>query len=180
MVIDVGKRLRIKSLIYVSLGAVLITLCSWIYIPLPVPFTFQLFAVFTVSAILGVKKSLTAVLVYVLLGIVGLPVFSGFKGGLGALFSSTGGYTLGFFAVCLITGYSTVKFGRKTSVMILSMYVSLVLCYISGTVWFTLLYAETEDVFNVLKICVLPFIIPDTVKILLASLTVKRIYSVIK
>lgn len=175
-----NKKIKIKNLIQISLGAVLIVLCSWIYIPLPVPFTLQLFAVFAVPALLGAKKSLAAVVVYILLGIVGLPVFAGFKGGVGALFSVTGGYTLGFFAVCLITGYCTERFGRNMGVMMLSMLISLVLCYITGTAWFAILYAESKNVLSVLKICVFPFIVPDVVKILLASITVKRIYPVIK
>ena len=79
------ERKLIRNLVYVALGAALITVCSWISIPMTIPFTLQTFAVCLIAALLGWRNGLEAVVVYILLGAVGLPVFSGFKGGIGAL-----------------------------------------------------------------------------------------------
>ena len=87
------------DLIYMAIGAALIAVCSWVTIPLVVPFTLQTFAVFTVVELLGGKKGCLSILVYILLGAVGLPVFSGFKGGIGALIGTTGGYIIGFIFI---------------------------------------------------------------------------------
>ena len=79
------------DMVYIALFAVLIAICSWISIPTVVPFTLQTFAIFLSLAVLGGKRGTCAVIVYVLLGAVGIPVFSGFKGGIGVLLSTTGG-----------------------------------------------------------------------------------------
>ena len=71
---------------YIALGVVLITVCSWISIPMAVPFTLQTFAVFTVCGMLGGRRGTISVLIYILLGLLGIPVFSGFMGGAGVLF----------------------------------------------------------------------------------------------
>ena len=90
------KKTKTKEIILISLSAALICICSWIQVPSAVPFTLQTFAVFLVSAVLGAKKGVAATLVYILLGAVGLPVFSGFQGGVGVLLGATGGYVFGF------------------------------------------------------------------------------------
>ena len=92
---------RPVDMAYIALFAVLLTVCAWISVPLPVPFTLQTFAIFAALGILGGRRGTWAVAVYLLLGAVGLPVFSGFRGGLGALLGTTGGYILGFLALAL-------------------------------------------------------------------------------
>ena len=77
--------LTTKDLVYIALAAVLICVCSWISIPMAVPFILQTFAVFCVLELLGGRRGTIAVCVYILLGAVGLPVFSGFTGGIGKL-----------------------------------------------------------------------------------------------
>ena len=85
-----------KDMALTAMFAVLIAVCSWISIPLAVPITLQTFGVFCALAVLGGKRGFFAVLVYILLGAAGLPVFAGFKSGIGTLFGSTGGYIVGF------------------------------------------------------------------------------------
>ena len=77
------------DLIYIAIGAALISICSWISIPTAVPFTLQTFAVFLVLLLLGGERGTIATLIYILLGAVGVPVFAGFSGGVGILFGST-------------------------------------------------------------------------------------------
>ena len=95
------KQFRVVDLTYMAVCAALIAVCSWISIPAAVPFTLQTFAVFCVLGLLGGKRGTVSILVYILLGAIGLPVFSGFNGGIGALLGTTGGYIIGFIFVGL-------------------------------------------------------------------------------
>ena len=88
--------MRAKQMTAVALGAVLIIICSWLTVPFAVPFTMQTFAVFTVLILLGGKLGTASIGLFVLMGLVGLPVFSGFRGGVGVLLGPTGGYIVGF------------------------------------------------------------------------------------
>ena len=90
------------DLAYMAIGAVLIAVCSWISIPASVPFTLQTFAVFFVLSILGGKRGTVSVLLYILLGAIGIPVFAGFSGGIGVIMGSTGGYIVGFILMGLV------------------------------------------------------------------------------
>lgn len=156
---------------YVAIFAVLITICSWISIPTLVPFTLQTFGVFVAVGVLGGRRGTFSVLVYILLGAIGLPVFAGFSGGLNALLGTTGGYIIGFlFSGLLYWGITKVA-GDKLPVMILSMVLGLIVCYAFGTVWFMVVWARTNEAIGVgtaLGWCVIPFIIPDLCKIALA------------
>ena len=99
-----NTKLKITSMIYIALMAVIITICSWISIPGPVPFTLQTFAVFTALLLLGTRDGLISITVYLLLGAVGVPVFSGFSGGIGHLLGPTGGYLIGFIVMGFVFG----------------------------------------------------------------------------
>lgn len=89
---------KTRDIVFIGIFAALIAICSWISIPTTVPFTLQTMGVFTAVGLLGGKRGSLAVLVYILLGLVGLPVFAGFSGGVGVLFGTTGGYIIGFLA----------------------------------------------------------------------------------
>ena len=115
-----------RDMAYVAIFAVTIAICSWISIPTTVPFTLQTFAVFLAVAVLGGRRGTFAVLVYILLGAVGLPVFAGFSGGLGALLGTTGGYIIGFFFSALLYWAMTKVLGEKTPVMVVAMVLGLI------------------------------------------------------
>ena len=160
-----------RDMAYVAIFAVTIAICSWISIPTTVPFTLQTFAVFLAVGVLGGRRGTFAVLVYILLGAVGLPVFAGFSGGLGALLGTTGGYIIGFFFSALLYWAMTKVLGEKTPVMVVAMVLGLIVCYAFGTVWFMTVYARNSGTIGLgtaLGWCVIPFIIPDLVKIALA------------
>ena len=100
---------KTRDIVFIGIFAALIAICSWISIPTTVPFTLQTMGVFTAVGLLGGKRGSLAVLVYILLGLVGLPVFAGFSGGVGVLFGTTGGYIIGFLASALLMwGIETV------------------------------------------------------------------------
>ena len=171
---------KMKTLVmaYIGLFAVVIAICSWISIPTVVPFTLQTFAVFLAVAVLGGKRGTLSVIVYVLLGAVGLPVFSGFKGGIGVLLNTTGGYIIGFIFSALLMWAFEKAFGKKAWALILSMILALALCYAFGTIWFMIVYANNVGAVGlsaVLGWCVIPFVIPDLIKIALAFILSIRI-----
>lgn len=169
---------KVYDMVYIALCAVMITICSWISIPLAVPFTMQTFGIFASVGILGGKRGTIAVLVYILMGMVGLPVFSGFRGGPGALLGTTGGYIVGFLLSALIVWGAEAIFGKRTIVQVLSMAAGLIACYIFGTLWFMYLYLSTQgsvSIGAVLGWCVIPFVIPDALKIGLALVVSKRV-----
>lgn len=173
---EIKKEFRTIDIVYIALGAVLITLCSWISIPTTVPFTMQTFAIFLVLSAFGGKRGTAAVIVYILLGTVGIPVFAHFTSGVGILLGSTGGYILGFIFMGLIYWLIIHLFGKKLWVEILAMIIGLAVCYAFGTLWFMVVYARTNEAVGfaaVISWCVIPFIIPDLVK-LAAAITLSR------
>jgi len=178
MTSSTSTKMKTLDMAYIGLFAVVIAICSWISIPTVVPFTLQTFAVFLAVAVLGGKRGTLSVIVYVLLGAVGLPVFSGFKGGIGVLLNTTGGYIIGFIFSALLMWAFEKAFGKKTWALILSMVLALAVCYAFGTVWFMIVYAKNVGAVGlsaVLGWCVIPFIIPDLAKIALAFILSNRI-----
>ncbi|MCR5684089.1 MAG: biotin transporter BioY [Lachnospiraceae bacterium] len=168
---------KIQQMTYIALMAVIIAICSWITIPGPVPFTLQTFAVFTTLLLLGARDSLLSILIYLLLGAVGVPVFSGFSGGIGHLLGPTGGYLIGFLVMGLV--YAVIEHFTKASVIrnVLASAVGMLFCYAFGTMWFVIVYSRNTPISfgAALSMCVLPFIIPDAVKMALAILLSERV-----
>lgn len=166
------------NLTLTALFTVIIAICSWISIPAPVPFTMQTFAIFLTIGVLGGKRGTIAILVYLLLGMAGLPVFSGFRGGIGVLLNTTGGYLMGFLFSALLMWAAELLPWKGTWLQILSMILGLLLCYAFGSSWFMMVYAKTSGVIGlstVLSLCVFPFILPDLLKIGLALVLSKRL-----
>ena len=172
---------KTRDMAFIALGAVVIIVCSWISIPTVVPFTLQTFAVFFLLSLLGGKRATFSILIYILLGAVGVPVFSGFKGGFGVLAGPTGGYVFGFILMGILYMLCEKLFGRrmkKLPVSLLTMLIGLVICYVFGTAWFILVYAGPSGGVGIgaaLAMCVFPFIIPDLVKMALAVVLSSRI-----
>ena len=150
-------------------------ICAWISIPGQIPFTLQTMGVFLAVGLLGGKRGTLAVLVYILMGAVGLPVFSGMTGGLGKLVGMTGGYIVGFLVSALLMWAMEALLGKKTWVLAVSMVLGLIACYAFGTAWFLVVYTSSKGAITlgaVLGMCVIPYIIPDVIKIIVAlSLT---------
>ena len=166
------------DLVYAAMGAVLIAVCSWISIPTLVPFTMQTFAVFCVLSMLGGKRGTAAIIVYLLIGAVGVPVFANFSSGIGAFLDSSGGYLVGFIFIALLYWLAMRFFGRKLWAEIVSMVVGLFVCYAFGTAWFVIVYSRSNGAVGIvtaLSWCVFPFIIPDLVKLGLALALARRV-----
>ncbi len=180
---NVSNKTNTLDIVYTAVGVALITVCSWITIPMTVPFTLQTFAVFAVLMMLGAKRGTMATLIYVIMGAAGIPVFSGFSGGLGIILGNTGGYIIGFIFIGLIYMASNRLFGKKLIPEIIAMVLGLAVCYAFGTAWFMYIYLRDTGavgLYTVLTWCVFPFIIPDLVKLAVAVLISRRVRPFIK
>lgn len=174
---------HVRDLVVCALGAALITVCSWISIPTEVPFTLQTMAVFLVCGLLGGRRGTISVLVYILLGAAGVPVFAGFTGGIGRLSGPTGGYIIGFLFSALLYWLVEKQLCRKLWGKALAMVLGLLICYAFGTIWFYFLYNRNTGPIGwgvVLSKCVIPFLIPDTVKIVVALLLTRTLSPLLK
>ena len=172
---------KTNDIVFIALFAVLIVVCSWISIPSVVPFTMQTFAVYLTLNYLGAKRGTVSIFIYLCLGLIGAPVFSNFNSGIGALFGVTGGYMLGWLLSGLVMWLLEKLLGTKIWAQAISMLAGLIVCYIAGTAWFMVVYARNTGpigIWSALLWCVIPFIIPDLLKLGLAlwiSLRLKKI-----
>lgn len=167
-----------KEMVLTAMLTAVMAVCSWISVPAEIPFTLQTFAVFCAIGLLGGRNGLFSILVYILLGAIGIPVFAGPSGGIGIILGNTGGYIVGFVFIALICWLTEKLFGSGLIVRIISMLVGLAVMYAFGTAWFMFLYTKnTGDVslIQVMKWCVTPFVIPDLLKLALAIVLTDRI-----
>ena len=173
---------NILSMVYIALMTVIIAVCSWISVPGPVPFTLQTFAVFTALLLLGTRDGLLSIIVYLLLGAVGVPVFSGFSGGIGHLLGPTGGYLFGFIVMGFVYGIISHFFRPSLVRNIIASALGILACYAFGTVWFVIVYSQTKSAVTfgaALTMCVLPFLIPDAIKMGLAIILSAKVRSIV-
>lgn len=155
-------------MVLASLFASLTAICAWVSVPVAdIAFTLQTFGVLLTLGVLGGKWGSVSIMIYLLLGAVGLPVFSGFQGGIGVLLGVTGGYIWGF----LFSGLAYWALERMGKLP--AMVAALAVCYLCGCAWF-FLYSGGGWVFILMK-CVVPYLIPDGVKLGLALNLSKRI-----
>ena len=166
------------NLTMTALFAVIICVCSMLSIPAAIPFTLQTFAVFLALFVLGGKYGTLSITVYILLGITGLPVFHNFTGGIGILMNSTGGYIFGFLLSGIIYLSMTKIIKQKPILKLIAAFIGLIVCYAVGTLWFIKTASQGAGISTVLFTCVVPFIIPDTVKILLAYFISQRLVKI--
>ncbi len=174
---------RIKTYVLISLFTAIIAVCSFITVPAAVPFTLQTLGIFTALSVLGGKRGTVCTVLYILLGILGIPVFSGFSAGLGHLLGATGGYIIGFIFLSLTYLIITAVFGNKFTVKAVGLVSGLLICYLFGTLWYMAVYLKTltTDAFiSTLSVCVLPFIIPDLIKIALALFIDRKIPNTVR
>ena len=157
-----------RKLTRCALFAAMMALCAWIGIPLGhTVFTMQTFGVLLALGILGGKRGTISILCYLLLGAAGLPVFSGFRGGIGAILGPTGGYLWGFLATGLVF-WLLEKWSRPAA-----MVAGILVCYACGTIWY--MTYTGGALAAVLAQTVLPYLIPDALKLVLALRLTKRL-----
>ncbi len=168
--------MKTKTLVLCGVCAAIICVLAPLAIPITglVPVTLATFAVMLAGVLLGGRFGALSALIYLIIGAVGLPVFSGYSGGIAKLFGPTGGYLIGYIPLAFIVGALYHGFGRNASgfkkyaVMVASMIAGTAVLYAFGTAWFCIV-TET-DVIAALMTCVVPFLIGDALKILAVTL----------
>lgn len=169
---------KLKNIVLISLFTAIIAACSLITLPFPVPFTLQTLGIFSALLILGGKNGTIAISIYIAVGLVGIPVFSGFSAGIGHLMGATGGYVIGFLLTALSYWLITAIFGDKTVTKICGLALGLILCYTAGVIWYTTIYLRDTSLsalISALTIGVVPFIIPDIIKLTVAILIDRKL-----
>lgn len=165
-------RINIRTLTLIGLFTAISCVLGVWAIPIgPISITLGLFSIFLNAYILGWKKGTISILIYLLLGAMGLPVFSCFSGGLGIILGPGGGYIVSWILVGLIVGFFSEKFPLNTSTHIalkfLGFLLGIAVCYLVGTIWFVQVAYDTHTVANyvsALAVCVYPFIPLDIAK----------------
>ena len=173
-----NKNEKVGDMAKIALFSVIITVCAWIHIPFFIaPFSLQNFAVFCALGILGARRGTAAVLVYVALGALGLPVFSGFSGGIGRLFGETGGFIFGFLAIAASYWLLTLLFGRGIKTRVFAFALGQIFSYIMGFLWYWRMYTDgaPSALLSIFSVLILPFLLPDAIKIFVATLITKRL-----
>ena len=156
---------------YIAAGVAIIAVASWVYIPVgPVPFTLQTMAIAFVGLALSPKRALCTVVFYIVLGAVGMPVFSGMQGGIGVLFGPTGGYIWGFVLGMALCGF--VRARQTTTDLSVKMQavccaILLIVTHTLGVVW--LAYVSNITVLQACAIGSIPFLVPDVIKVVLGA-----------
>ena len=162
--------------------SILIAVCAWIAIPTVIPFSMQTFAVFLALNFLGSRNGIWAIAVYLLMGLIGVPVFANGTSGISVLLGPTGGYMIGWFFSGWVMGMIEKWLGRDIRVQALAMLCGLLVCYLFGTAWFMTVYTRESGAIGLMTAlgwCVLPYIIPDAVKIAVAVILCRRLRPVL-
>ena len=167
---------NIKTMTFIALMAAVTCVLAPLSISIPfspVPISLTNLVVYFSIYILGMKRGTLSYLVYLLIGLVGIPVFSGFTGGPAKLLGPTGGYLIGFIFMAMICGYFIDKWSNKWYLCFLGMILGTALCYLFGTVW--LAYQAEMSFSAALAAGVIPFIPGDLIKIIIAMLIAPQI-----
>ena len=172
------KKFTVKTIVLCAMFAALCCATAPISITLPggVPISLQTAALFLAALLLGPLYGFVAVLVYVLLGAVGLPVFAGFSGGIGSLVGMSGGFIMSWPFAALLAGFIYFKFGRnkkgvvKYAEMIVAMLLGSVVIYVVGLTQF--IFLTKMSIQASLLACMVPFIPGDLLKMVLVAIIV--------
>jgi biotin transport system substrate-specific component len=161
------SRTKIYNMTLMAMMAAVMCILGPLSIPIgAVPISFTNLVIYFAVMLIGTKYGTVSYILYMLIGIFGLPVFSGYSGGMAKLMGPTGGYIIGFIFMALISGFFINISKGKKSVVIIGMIIGTIIAYAFGTAWFV--FITKCGIIYALAICVLPFILGDLVKILIA------------
>ena len=183
---------RTYDLVLEAIGAAFIAVGAFISLNVAqVPFTLQTLAIFAVLMTLGGKRGTISIICYLLLGVVGVPVFSGFKGGFASIIGPTGGFLIGFILVGVIYWVladivfkaNSLPRGKRIAIKAVTAVICELVLYAFGVVWFVTVYASQTGPIGIgaaISMCVVPFILPDAAKVIAAVLVSEACYRVVK
>jgi biotin transport system substrate-specific component len=173
------KFLTVQDMTFIALFTALIAVCSWISLSFgQITFSLQTFAVFVTAGLLGTKRSTLSVIIYILLGVVGVPVFAGFSGGLSAVAGYLGGFIVGFIPAVIIIALAIekIKFNNQFANMVvafIAMFIGDAVCFLCGGIWFK--HVLALDWKTTFALSMAPYIVPDIVKMIVAVIIVNRL-----
>ncbi|MCI7723036.1 MAG: biotin transporter BioY [Mediterraneibacter faecis] len=172
-----NQKIRTKQMVLIALMTAVTCVLGPLSIPLPfspVPISLTNFAIFLAIFVLGMKSGTISFIIYLLLGAVGVPVFSSFRGGFQVLAGPTGGYLIGFIFLALIMGFELDHFDRKLVPTIIGMIIGMAVCYAFGTVWLAKLLSLSFK--EGLMMGVIPYLAGDAAKIIIAAIVGPKLY----
>ena len=172
-----NQKIRTKQMVLIALMTAVTCVLGPLSIPLPfspVPISLTNFAIFLAIFVLGMKSGTISFIIYLLLGAIGVPVFSSFRGGLQVLAGPTGGYLIGFIFLALIMGIALDQFDRKLVPTIIGMIIGMAVCYAFGTVWLAKLLSLSFK--EGLMMGVIPYLAGDAAKIIIAAIVGPKLY----
>lgn len=172
-----NQKIKTKQMVLIALMTAVTCVLGPLSIPLPfspVPISLTNFAIFLAIFVLGMENGTISFIIYLLLGAVGVPVFSSFRGGLQVLAGPTGGYLIGFIFLALIMGFALDHFDRKLVPTIIGMIIGMVVCYAFGTVWLAKLLSLSFK--EGLMMGVIPYLPGDAAKIIIAAIVGPKLY----
>ena len=172
-----NQKIKTKQMVLIALMTAVTCVLGPLSIPLPfspVPISLTNFAIFLAIFVLGMKNGTISFIIYLLLGAIGVPVFSSFRGGLQVLAGPTGGYLIGFIFLALIMGFALEHFDRKLVPTIIGMIIGMAVCYAFGTVWLAKLLSLSFK--EGLMMGVIPYLAGDVAKIIIAAIVGPKLY----
>ena len=172
-----NQKIKTKQMVLIALMTAVTCVLGPLSIPLPfspVPISLTNFAIFLAIFVLGMKSGTISFIIYLLLGAIGVPVFSSFRGGLQVLAGPTGGYLIGFIFLALIMGFALDHFNRKLVPTIIGMIIGMAVCYAFGTVWLAKLLSLSFK--EGLMMGVIPYLAGDAAKIIIAAIVGPKLY----
>lgn len=172
-----NQKIGTKQMVLIALMTAVTCVLGPLSIPLPfspVPISLTNFAIFLAIFVLGMKSGTISFIIYLLLGAVGVPVFSSFRGGFQVLAGPTGGYLIGFIFLALIMGFALDHFDRKLVPTIIGMIIGMAVCYAFGTVWLAKLLSLSFK--EGLMMGVIPYLAGDAAKIIIAAIVGPKLY----
>jgi len=162
------KKISTVQLATAAIFAALLCILAPVSLPIgPIPISLATLVIYLAAVILEPKLATLSVVVYILLGLVGLPVFSGYAGGVGKLAGPTGGYIIGYIPMAFIASYFTYKWLDKKYMAVVGMIIGTAVLYLIGTAWFVI--QMDCEVLYALSVCVVPFLFGDAIKIAIAA-----------
>ncbi len=163
------SKVNVREMALIAVMAAVTCVLGPLSIPIGVvPISFTNLAVYLAIYVLGCRRGTLSYIVYLLIGLVGVPVFSGFTGGVAKLFGPTGGYLIGFIFMALLCGWFIDKFEGKIVPSFVGMILGTIVCYVFGTAW--LAYQGSMTFYAALAAGVLPFIVGDVAKMAVAAI----------
>ena len=168
--------ISVRDMVFAALfAAVLCAVAPFSFFIGPIPLSLATLVVYLAAGALDWKLSVLSVTLYVLMGAIGLPVFTGFEGGFHKIVGVTGGYIIGYIPCTMTIGATLKTFGKKLWSYAFGMVIGTILLYTCGTAWFML--QTGSSLIASLALCVTPFLLGDTLKIVLACITAPRLRS---